>query len=54
MTYTREELETQALETVSADLYYELADNMESMSDSDLLYIIACNGNYKKELELQQ
>jgi hypothetical protein len=46
----REDLEKLALETVSADLYYDLADTIDSCNDDELSRIIACNGNYQKEL----
>jgi hypothetical protein len=48
----REILEQQALETVSADLYYDLADNIDSATDHELIDIINCNGDYRKEMEL--
>ena len=46
----REELEKLALETVSADIYYELADFMGVTTDDELRALIACDGDYKKEL----
>ena len=49
----REELEELALRTVSPELYYELADNIDSMTNQMLSVIISCNGNYKKELEAE-
>lgn len=49
---SREELELDALTTVSADLYYDLADTIDSVTDEQLYKIIECNGSYKKELLL--
>ena len=46
----REELEELALRTVSPELYYELADNIDSMTNQMLSVIISCN---KKELEVE-
>lgn len=37
----RETLEKQALQAVSAELYYDLADNIDEASDADLEAIIA-------------
>lgn len=37
----RETLEQQALQAVSAELYYDLADNIDEVSDEDLKAIIA-------------
>lgn len=48
----REDLVKQALEVVSPDLYYDLVDCIDSVSDEDLLKIIECDGDYKKELLL--
>lgn len=50
----REELEKQALITVSSELYYDLCDNLDAISDDELQALIACNGNYKKELKLSE
>jgi len=50
---TREELQKQALETVSAEFYYELADNMDATTDTDLHKIISFGGDYSKELAYQ-
>lgn len=49
----RETLEQQAMQTVSAELYYDLADNLETATDEELRQIINCNGDYKKELEIE-
>lgn len=46
----RETLEKLALLTVSTELYYDLADSINETSDSELLDIIKCNGNFKKEI----
>lgn len=54
MRLEREVLEQIALFTVSAENYYDLADNINEMSDEDLSELIKCNGNYKKELKLQE
>lgn len=48
----REDLEHIALETVSAELYYDLADTIDSVGDDELRAIIACNGDYEKELAI--
>lgn len=48
----REALAKLAIETVSAELYYDLTDNIENTPDSELIAIIACNGDYEKEMEL--
>jgi len=48
---TRETLEKIALETVSAELYYDLADCIDGLNDEDLYNVIDCNGNYKTECE---
>ena len=53
-TLTREDLEKLALETVSADNYYDLADNIDSTTDYDLSRIIDCGGDYNLELELEE
>lgn len=49
----REDLEKQALRTVSSELYYDLADTIDSVNDEELHSLIACGGNYKKELQLE-
>jgi len=49
----RTELEQEALLTVSAELYYDLADNIDSVTDEELYKIIECNGSYRKELQVQ-
>lgn len=49
---TREDIEKIALFTVSSELYYDLCDNIDAITDNELLELIACNGNYKKELAL--
>ena len=54
MSIDRDSLEKQALLTVSSELYYDLADNIDAVSNDDLLDIIKANGNYKKELELEK
>jgi inhibitor of KinA sporulation pathway (predicted exonuclease) len=46
----RQELEKQALATVSSDFYYELADSIETMTDPELQALIACDGDYNKEV----
>lgn len=48
----REDLEKQALETVSSDLYYDLADNIDAIDDELIYKLIACNGDFEKEMEL--
>lgn len=49
----RDELEKHTLMTVSPDLYYDLADTIDSVTDEELTKIIACKGDYKKELQVQ-
>lgn len=41
MSRDREQLEKEALEAVSAEDYYELCDNLDATSDSELEEIIA-------------
>ena len=48
----RTELEQEALTVVSPDLYYDLADNIDSASDEQLYAVIECDGDYEKELLL--
>lgn len=50
----REHLEQLAVRTVSNDLYYDLCDALDSMTDNDLYDIIACGGNYKTELKVEK
>jgi len=50
---SREELEQKALLIVSPDLYYDLADNIDSATDEELYKIIECDGSYRKELQVQ-
>lgn len=45
----REDLEAIAKKTVSSELYYDLCDNLDVTTDDELLDIIACKGDYKKE-----
>ena len=52
MKIDRDTLEKMALKTVSAELYYDLADNIDAMSDVELYDIIECKGDYKKERAL--
>jgi hypothetical protein len=47
----REELERVALETVSPELYYDLADTIDSATNEELHKIIQCNGSYEEELQ---
>lgn len=49
---TREDLEKIALFTVSSELYYSLADDIDITSDRQLIDLIKCNGDYEKEQEL--
>ena len=48
----REVLEKLALETASAHIYYELADTIGIIPDSELYELIECDGDYKKECKL--
>jgi hypothetical protein len=52
MKLNRDELEQQARMTVSAELYYDLVDTIDSVTDDELYKIIACNGSYRLEVEL--
>ncbi len=52
MSIDRETLEQLAKETISSDLYYDLCDNIDSCTDDDLIKIIACKGDYRKEVKL--
>lgn len=49
--FGREELEREAIETVSSELYYDLVDSIEATTDDDLLRLIGCGGDYKKEVK---
>jgi hypothetical protein len=46
---SRQDLELIALQTVSPELYYDLADNIDGVTDDELYNIIACSGDYSKE-----
>lgn len=48
----REALEALAKKTVSSELYYDLCDCIDDMSDTELIELIACNGDYDREIEL--
>ena len=50
----REELEQLASKTISSELYWELQDSMDSITDAELRELIDCGGDYQKELELQE
>ena len=50
----REVLEKMALQIISSELYYDLADNIQDIPDEELLDLIKCNGSYKKEIKLYQ
>lgn len=50
----REDLEKLAQITISSELYYDLCDNLDTISDEELQALIACNGNYKKELKISK
>lgn len=50
----REHLEQLALRTISNDLYYDLCDAIDSMTDDDLYSMIDCGGNYKTELKVEK
>lgn len=45
----REALESMALKTVSAANYYDLADNIDTMTNADLYFIINCYGVEEEE-----
>lgn len=48
----RDELERIAKVTVSSELYYDLCDNIDNMTDYELQALIECNGDYDKESKL--
>ena len=50
----REELKAEALQTISADYYYDLADTIDELTDDDLAAIIACQGDVNEEEKLFQ
>ena len=54
MSIDRETLEQLALKTVSATNYFEISDYMGLMTDTELLKIIKCGGDYRKELRLKK
>lgn len=49
----RDTLEQTALQTVSSDYYYDLADTIDSMTDEQLYQIVECDGDVKLEEKLQ-
>lgn len=51
MSFNREVLEILALNTISAEHYYDLADNISDMENDELQALIDCKGNFRKELE---
>ena len=48
----REELKSEALATVSAANYYDLADTIDECTDDQLAALIACQGNEAEEEQL--
>lgn len=50
----REHLEQLACRTVSSDLYYDLVDTIDSLTDEDLYSLIECGGTYKTELRVTE
>lgn len=48
----REELEKLTLETISSELYFDLADTIDSVPDEDLYKLIECKGDYEKEISI--
>lgn len=48
----REALKSEALATVSATNYYDLADTIDEHSDDQLAALIACQGNEAEEEQL--
>lgn len=48
-TITREELEALALHTVSSTNYYDLCDNIDTMTDNDLHALIDANSDEEQE-----
>lgn len=51
ITKERQQLEAEALQICSSDIYYDLANEIEYMNDEDIVYIISCKGDYWKETE---
>lgn len=51
MSMDREALEKLALQTVSTELYYDLADTIDALDDDILLTVIGCGGYYRLEKE---
>lgn len=47
----REDLELQARMTCSAEVYYDLMDGIDDVTDAQLRHIIECQGDYRKEME---
>lgn len=45
----REDLKAEALATVSADNYYDLADTIDGLTDDNLAGLIACQGDVVQE-----
>ena len=48
-----EYLKEEALKTVSAELYYDLADTIDEMTEDELRTLISFNGDYAKESEMK-
>lgn len=45
-------LEKLALEVVSPELYYDLADNLDITTDQELVDIVLAKGDFIKELKI--
>jgi hypothetical protein len=52
MSIDREALERLALEICSPDLYYDLADNIDDLDNSELNRLIDADGDFEQELAI--
>lgn len=52
MSVDREALERLALMTCSPDLYYDLADNLDTLDNGELNRLIEAGGNFEQELAI--
>jgi hypothetical protein len=51
---TREELEQKALAVCSGEIYFDLVNVIEDMSDADIQELIDCDGDFAKELAVSE
>ena len=52
MSIDREALKRLALEICSPDLYYDLADNLDTLDNSELNRLIDAGGDFEQELAI--